>query len=205
MDSNAHSIQRPPRGRPDALASLAAAVDELAAQDLDRLPDAALADQVLELRRLVDRLEGHWLQQLAAVDGRGAAGAEQGLEVGAGADQGAPGTSTAAWLRRRLRLGAGAAAGCVRTARALFRGPLAGTAQALTGGAISVAHASVLAHGTQDLPEHLTWKSNRSCWRPLAGWTRPGFGGSWVTSSRWPTLRAPTGRPSVATSGGGCG
>jgi hypothetical protein len=37
----------------------------------------------------------------------------------------------------------------------LFRGPLAATAQALTGGAISVAHARVLAHGTQDLADHL--------------------------------------------------
>ena len=59
------------------------------------------------------------------------------------------------WLRGRLRLGAGTAASAVRTARALFRGPLAATAEALTGGDISPAHASVLAHGTQDLPEHV--------------------------------------------------
>ena len=51
-------------------------------------------------------------------------------------------------------MGAGAAASCVRTARALFRGPLAATAEALTGGEISVAHAQVLAHGTQGLPAH---------------------------------------------------
>jgi hypothetical protein len=61
----------------------------------------------------VDRLEGQWLQHLAAVDARGAAGAEQGIQVG----------STAAWLRHRLRLSAGAAASAVRTARSLFRGP----------------------------------------------------------------------------------
>jgi Domain of unknown function (DUF222)/HNH endonuclease len=52
-------------------------------------------------------------------------------------------------------MGAGAASSSVRTARALFRGPLRQTAAALTGGAISVAHARVLAHGTQDLPDHL--------------------------------------------------
>ena len=147
MDSNTHSITQSTRlgaGRPDHLASLAVAVDGLAALDLDGLTDAALAEQVLALRRLVDRLEGHWLRQLAAVDGRGAAGADQGQEVG----------STAGWLRSRLRLGAGAAASCVRTARALFRGPLAATASALTGGEISVAHAGVLAHGTQELPAH---------------------------------------------------
>ena len=52
--------------------------------------------------------------RLAAVDARGAAGAEEGVQAG----------STAGWLRARLRLGAGAATSLVRTARALFRGPL---------------------------------------------------------------------------------
>ena len=63
--------------------------------------------------------------------------------------------STAGWLRARLRMGAGAAASAVRTARALFGGPLTATGQALTDGEISVAHAQVLAHGTQQLPDHL--------------------------------------------------
>jgi Domain of unknown function (DUF222)/HNH endonuclease len=102
-------------------------------------------ERVLQLRRLVDCLEGQWLKELAEVDALGAAGAEQGVQVG----------STAAWLRGRLRLGAEAAAGFVRTARALFRGPLTGTAAALTAGEISVAHANVLARGTQDLPAHV--------------------------------------------------
>ena len=43
----------------------------------------------------------------------------------------------------------------MRTARALFGGPLTGTAQALVDGELSPAHAQVLAHGTQDLPDHL--------------------------------------------------
>jgi len=149
MDSNTHSVSQSPRlgaGRPDHLASLAVAVDGLAALDLDGLTDAALAEQVLVLRGLVDRLEGHWLRQLAVVDGRGAAGADQGQEVG----------STAGWLRSQLRLGAGAAASFVRTARALFRGPLMVTAEALLGGELSVAHARVLAHGTQGLPDQVT-------------------------------------------------
>jgi hypothetical protein len=145
MDSNTHSTPRPP-GRPDGLAALAAAVDGLAAQDLDGLADAALADRVLALRRLLDRLEGRWLAELAAVDARGAAGA----------DQGPPAASTAGRLRNRLRMGDSAASARVRTARVLFRGPLAATAKALAAGAISAAHASVLAHGTQDLPDHLS-------------------------------------------------
>jgi Domain of unknown function (DUF222)/HNH endonuclease len=134
-----------PEARPGGLAALDAVVDGLAAQDLDGLPDAARAERVLELRRLLDRLEGHWLKELAGVDARGAAGA----------DQGTPAPSTASWLRNRLRMGTDAAHSTVRTAWALFRGPLSATADALTDGAISVAHARVLAQGTHDLPHHL--------------------------------------------------
>jgi hypothetical protein len=141
MDSNTHST-----GPSGGVAALTAAVEELAAQDLDGLTDAVRAERVLELRRLLDRLEGQWLQELAGVDARGAAGAERGLQVG----------STAGWLRRRLRMGAGAAHTSVRTARALFRGPLAETARALTDGELSPAHASVLAAGTQELPAQVT-------------------------------------------------
>ena len=144
MDSNTHSTRESSQ-ESDRLAELAVAVDALAGQNVDGLADAVRAERVLVLRRLVDRLEGHWLKELAGVDARGAAGAEQDQQLG----------STAAWLRTQLRLGAGTAASSVRTARALFRGPLAATAEALTGGDISVAHASVLAHGTQDLPEHV--------------------------------------------------
>jgi hypothetical protein len=171
MDSNTYSTQpaaRPPTGpaddyptgptgrtdpasptgpipSPAGLAALAAVVEELAAQDLDGLADAALAERVLVLRPLLDRLEGHWLHTLAAVDARGAAADEEGVEA----------ASTVGWLRRRLRLGASAAASSVRTARALFRGPLTATGQALTNGELSPAHASVLAHGVQDLPTHV--------------------------------------------------
>jgi hypothetical protein len=144
MDSNTHSTSHS-AGAPAGLGALAAVVDELVDQDLDRLGDAALAEQVFQVRRQLDRLEGRWLRTLAAVDARGAAGAEEGVQAG----------STAGWLRARLRMSAGAAASCVRTARALYRGPLTATAQALTDGAISPAHASVLAHDTHDLTAHL--------------------------------------------------
>jgi hypothetical protein len=117
MDSNTHSTlpPRPPElaGLPDDLAGLAAVVDQLAAEDLDRLPDTRRAERVQGLRWLADRLEGQWLKELAGVDARGAAGADQ--------DQPAP--STASWLRRRLRMGTGAAREAVRTARALIPRP----------------------------------------------------------------------------------
>jgi hypothetical protein len=137
MDSNIDSM-----ALPAGLAPLAAAVDALTGQNLTGLPAAEAAQRVLVLRGLLERLEGHWLRELAAVDARGAAGAEDG----AAAD------STAGWLRRRARLGATDAHQRLRVARALHRGPLAGTARALAAGELSYAHAAVLAGGTQDLP-----------------------------------------------------
>jgi Domain of unknown function (DUF222)/HNH endonuclease len=54
-------------------------------------------------------------------------------------------------------MGAAAATGSLRTARALFAGgPLTQTARALTEGAITPAHATVLAVGTHQFPAHLT-------------------------------------------------
>src|SRR5512132_475546 len=140
MESNTHSTGR--RGR---LAALTAEIDAFLAQDLDRLTDAALAEEILELRPQIDRLEGGWLQHLAAVDARGAAGAEQDRQFG----------STAAWLRARLRMASGAATTAVRTARALFRGPLPNTAAAVMNGEVPVAHAEVLAASTLHAPDHV--------------------------------------------------
>jgi hypothetical protein len=144
MDSNGCSD-----GVPAELAELAAAVDRLAAQNLDRLTDTARAHCLLTLRRLVDCQEGFWLRELAAIDARGAAGADQGIQA----------ASTASWLRNRLRMGGNVATSAVRTARALFRGPLTKTAQALCAGEISAAHAAALAHGTSDLPDRVAAKA----------------------------------------------
>ena len=147
MDSNTHSTQppgQPPAGHPDDLADLAeltAFLDRLNARDLDRLSDRVRAQRALMLRGLAHRLDGQWLKELAGVDARGAAGAEDGLQVG----------STAGWLRNRLQLSDRAATSAVRTARALFRGPLTETAQAVSDGELSVAHAQVVAHGHPDL------------------------------------------------------
>ena len=116
MNSNTHSTRAGdgPVVLAPAVAALAAAVDALAAEDRSRLSEVARAERVLVLRRSLDRLEGHWLQELAAVDARGAAGADQGVQA----------ASTTSWLRVRPRLGASAATAAVRTAWAVFRGPL---------------------------------------------------------------------------------
>jgi hypothetical protein len=140
MDSNTYSTSGSA-----GLPALAAELQSLAGLDRDRLADAALAEGMRRLERLANQLDGHRLAWLAAVDARGAAGAEEGT----------PAASTAAWLRKRLRLSAGAAHSLVRTARALFRGPLAGTGQALVEGELSLAHAQVLATGTQELPDQV--------------------------------------------------
>ena len=111
---------------PAGVSAVVAELQGLAAQDVGGLPDAASAERLLTLRGLVDRLEGHWLGGLAA-----------------------------GWLRARLRMGAGTAAGLVGTARARYHGPLTATAQAVAAGELSPAHAQVLAAGPHDLPAHL--------------------------------------------------
>jgi hypothetical protein len=149
MDSNTHSPQGPTRAAdqqptspstqpPDDLAALTAVLRRLDSQDPQRLPDAALGDQTLQLQQLSDCLDGVVLRHLAAVDARGVAGADRGVQFG----------STAAWLRARLRMASGVATTAVRTARALFRGPLAAAGTALLNGEFSVAHAEVLATST---------------------------------------------------------
>jgi uncharacterized protein DUF222 len=137
MDPNTHST--PQSG---GLGLLAAAVDQLAAEDLDALPDSEAARRVLVLRGLIERLEGVFLRELAGVDGRGAAGTDQGVPV----------ESTAAWLRARTRMGHSDAQQRVRVARALHRGPLPGTARALITGELSYPHAAALTRSTQELP-----------------------------------------------------
>ena len=73
MDSNTHSTSQSA-----GLAALVAELQELAAQPLDGLGDGARAERVCRLRGLADRLDGLWLGELAVVDARGAAGAEEG-------------------------------------------------------------------------------------------------------------------------------
>jgi Domain of unknown function (DUF222) len=138
MDSNWCSPD-PTAGPPDDLAALAAAVDGLAARPPPapgRGSGRAGADPAAAGRPPRRPLAGR-------------AGGRGRLRGGRGRP-GHPGPSTASWLRDRLHLGAGAASNSVRTARALFRGPLSATAEALCDGEVSAAHASVLAHGLAD-------------------------------------------------------
>jgi hypothetical protein len=73
MDSNTHSTSQP-AGIPTGLAAVVAELQELVDHDPDRLSDATLAERVRVYRGLMDRLEGHWLAELATVDARGPPG-----------------------------------------------------------------------------------------------------------------------------------
>src|SRR5215207_8258756 len=167
MNSNTHSTQDPtgPAGPADDLADLSAVLGRLASRDLERLADAALADQTLQLQQLSDCLDGVVLRHLAAVDARGAAGAEQDRRFG----------STAGWLRARLRMAATTATSQVRTARALFRGPLPESGTALCAGELSAAHAEVLAASTLHLPDHVVADAEPTLLDPTRRLDPPGL------------------------------
>jgi Domain of unknown function (DUF222) len=135
MDSNTHSTPGsggrpagPAAGLPDdGLAGLMREPNELAVQDVQGLSGAARTQRLLAWRQQLDRQEGLWLKELAAIDAGGLAGADRGEQA----------ASTAAWLRNRLRMSVSAAHSAVRTARALFGGALPETAAALCAGEIS--------------------------------------------------------------------
>jgi hypothetical protein len=122
----------------EPLGALRDAVAALAAQDVDGLPEAALARDLPELRRLADSVEAQWLRRLEAFDRRGGAAA-------AGA------VSTGAWVRSSCRLAPGPARGQVELARALAGLP--DTAAALAAGDISPTHAHLVAAALAELAE----------------------------------------------------
>ena len=180
MNSNRCSCERgdqPTGSPPDRVAALAADLDGLATQDVDGLSDAALAEQALQLRQQVDRLEGQWLQRLAAVDARGAAGADHGTQA----------PSTASWLRGRPHLGASTATSAVRTAQALSAGPSPKRPRPYA--PASSRPPTPARWPTAPVTSPTTPRSRPSrCWRPRpTGWTTPA-----TTGHRPPT---PGGRP----------
>jgi Domain of unknown function (DUF222)/HNH endonuclease len=115
-----------------ALSALRSAALAVAAVDSAKLPAAALEDAVVELRRLIDGLEGTWSRLVATLDASGA------IEGG-----------TAAWLRSSCRLSPAAARSRVTLARRLTE--RATVAQELSAGEISVDHARLLTTALDEL------------------------------------------------------
>ena len=114
------------------LDDLRAAAAVLAGVDPSRLPAAELGERVVELRSLIDGLEGVWSRLVRTLDGSGAA------EVG-----------TSAWLRSACRLSPAAARSWVMLSRRLAERP--GVEAALTRGQISVDHARLVTTALSEL------------------------------------------------------
>lgn len=114
------------------LGDLRAAAVALAGADPVALPPSALADQVVELRQLIDGLEGTWSHLVAVLDGSGAA------EAG-----------TSAFLLSSCRLAPAASRARVVLARRLAGRPA--VEAALTAGEISVDHARVVTNALEEL------------------------------------------------------
>jgi hypothetical protein len=117
---------------PAGLSGLRSAAAALAAVDPASLPAAALDDTVVELRRIIDGLEGAWSRLVAVLDGSGA------LEGGTGA-----------WLRSACRLSPAAARSRVTLSRRLEDRPA--VASALSAGEISVDHARLVTTALDEL------------------------------------------------------
>ncbi len=123
-----------------------AAVDVALTRLQSRLDGAApdishdqLATLVAELTRARARCDALLLAAVGEVDARGTCVLDGALTTGA-------------WLRAVAHETPGRAARIVRTARTLRSGLLPNTAAALTAGAISGAHATVIADATRDAP-----------------------------------------------------
>ena len=114
------------------LGGLVAAARAVGADDPADLSPAVLIDQVIELRRVIDGLEGTWSRLVAVLDRSGAA------EAGTGA-----------FLRSSCRLAPATARGRVVLARRLTGRPAVGGA--LAAGDISVDHARVVTHALEEL------------------------------------------------------
>ena len=126
-------------GHPAAefLHSVSEGASKVAETSLWSLPDADVADLVVMAARARAQIEAIELRLVGETDGRGVPAREA-----------AP--STQAWLRGRLKLAPGVAAGRARLATALSRLPV--TQEALSEGRISAAHAGVIAEVVAELP-----------------------------------------------------
>ncbi len=114
------------------VARLHATLDALLDADLHDLPQAALPDLVTGLVRAGHRLVAAQLDAVGALDASGLPAASRHR-------------STARWVEARTRVGAGAAGGLVRQARAV-RDHLPATRDALAAGQVSAQHVGAICH-----------------------------------------------------------
>lgn len=109
---------------------LANDVDNLAQESIDQLPDSALGDDLVGIRRQMDRLEAQFLRRLHRFDRNHGAAAEGAV-------------STVSWLRGRCGITARSAVHRVRMARVLAELPEA--MESLSAGRASLTNVSMIA------------------------------------------------------------
>jgi hypothetical protein len=119
-----------------ALTDLHAALDGCAAEAVSELPDAALAEDLVELRRAADRVEAEFARRLAVFDKRKVCHLEGAL-------------STTSWLRNRCKLTGSAAAERVAMARHLAELPQ--TAAAFGRGEVGYEQARVITRAAESI------------------------------------------------------
>ncbi len=143
-------------------ASAVEGVHELldAVAPLEKLPRGEYAALVRETDRALTRLQALKLKLLAAAD-----------KAHVAADSGA--ASTSQWHAKATNSEPAESARQTRLAQALDEEQLAGTADALGEGAVSAAHAAVIAAAIKALPRGLVGSAGRGQSRPTC-WPRPG-------------------------------
>jgi Domain of unknown function (DUF222)/HNH endonuclease len=123
-----------------SLAELHAAIDRGASEPLAELPDAALAEDLVELRRGVDRLEAEFARRLRPFDKHHGCAAEGAI-------------STVSWLRHRCRISGGAATERVAMARHLAELPQ--TAAAFGEGEVGFEQVRVITRAAESIGDDL--------------------------------------------------
>lgn len=118
------------------LGSLADAVDELAAQTVDRIAGGELANDLVSRRRLMDRLEAEFIRRVQRFDRNRGAPSEDAV-------------STVSWLRATCRLTGRAAAERVRMARVLADLPR--TTESFRAGGAGFSNVSLIARLADDV------------------------------------------------------
>ncbi len=120
----------------NSLTELHAAIDGCAAETVGELHDAALAEDLVELRRAADRVEAEFARRLAVFDRRKVCRIEGAI-------------STTTWLRHRCRLSGGASAERLAMARHLAELPQ--TAAAFGRGEVGYEQARVITRAAESI------------------------------------------------------
>ena len=122
------------------ITELHSGLDGCAAEAVGELSDAALAEDLVELRRAADRVEAEFARRLAVFDRRKVCHREGAL-------------STTSWLRHRCKLTGGAAAERVAMARHLAELPQ--TAAAFGRGEVGYEHTRVITRAAESIGDEV--------------------------------------------------